>query len=55
MLRIIKKILIILLLIFVNTIVKVVKIIHNFLNENKSDIKNIYENFNGTLREELDK
>lgn len=55
MFKIIKKSLIILLLITINVIAYIVKIIHDFYEENKSKVKKYSKNFYYALKEELEK
>lgn len=53
MLKLIKKSLIILLLIFINIIVSLVKSIYKFYKKNNTKIKKFAKNFHITLKEEL--
>ena len=55
MLKIIKKSLIIILLVTINTIAYITKIIHNFYEENKKKIKKYTDGFYCVLKEELNK
>lgn len=55
MLKIIKKSLIIILLIIINTISYVIKIIHDFYEKNKMKIKKYADSFYCVLQEELEK
>ena len=55
MLKIIKKSLIIILLVTINTIAYITKIIHNFYEENKTKIKKYTDSFYCVLKEELNK
>lgn len=55
MLKFIKKSLIILLLLFINIMVSLVKSIYNFYEKNKSKIKKYAKNFHAALKEELTK
>ena len=55
MLKLIKKSLIILLLLFINIIVLLSKSIYNFYEKNKTKIKKYAKNFHIALKEELTK
>lgn len=55
MFRIIKKSLILLLLLTINTIVYIVKIIHEFYEKNNSEIKKYAKSFHSILKEELER
>ena len=55
MLKLIKKSLIILLLLFINIIVLLFKSIYNFYEKNKTKIKKYAKNFHIALKEELTK
>ena len=55
MFKIIKKSLIIILLVTINTIAYITKIIHNFYEENKTKIKKYTDSFYCVLKEELNK
>ena len=55
MFRILKKSLILLLLLTINTIVYIVKIIHEFYEKNNSNIKKYAKSFHSILKEELER
>ena len=55
MLKIIKKSLIILLLITIDTIVFIAKSIYQFYNKSKENVRKIIKSFHGALKEELTK
>lgn len=55
MVKLIKKFLIISILVTINIIAYIVKIIHNYYEENKSKIKKYLKSFYYVLKEELDK